>query len=200
MLESMITSPVPTRAEVSDIANAVLDNTDAIMLSAETATGRYPAKAVEAMSRAALAVEKHPEAYIQAQQPEPIFTAVDEAIAMAAMYTANHLNIKAIVALTESGTTPLWMSRIRSGIPIYALSRNLATQRAMALYRGVFPIAFDPTQVDRRHLNQKIISCLQERGILSTGDLIIITKGDTAGVHGKTNTLKIYEVGTFKQN
>lgn len=199
MLESMIYSPVPTRAEVSDIANAVLDHTDAIMLSAETASGKYPAKAVEAMARAASAVEKHPEAYTITSEPEPVFKAVDEAIAMAAMYTANHLNIKAIIALTESGNTPLWMSRIRSGIPIYALSRSVATQRAMTLYRGVHPIAFDPTQFEGRELNKQVVACLQERGLVTQGDLVLITKGDQAGVHGKTNTMKIYEVGFIKE-
>ncbi len=195
MLESMTNSPIPTRAEVSDVANAVLDGTDAVMLSQETAVGKYPDKAVAAMNRICLSAEKNPSAKISRHRLEAHFKYVDEAIAMATMYTANHLDIAAIIALTESGTTPLWMSRIKSSIPIYGLSRHATTQRRMALYRGVYPIHFDATPIDRRILNHAAVDELQKRGILKDGDLVILTKGDMIGVHGRTNALKIITVG-----
>lgn len=194
MLETMTYSTIPTRAEVSDVANAVLDGTDAVMLSQETAVGKYPDKAVAAMDRICLSAEKNPIAKTPKPRIDFQFKYVDEAIAMATMYTANHLDIKAIIALTESGTTPLWMSRVRSGIPIYGLSRHAVTQRRMALYRGVYPIPFDATHIDRRSLNQSAANELQQRDILKNDDLVIITKGDLIGVHGKTNAMKIYTV------
>lgn len=197
MLESMINSPIPTRAEVSDIANAVLDVTDAVMLSAETATGDYPDKAVEAMVRTCLAVEKHPDAQTSNHRIECHFEQVDEAIAMASMYVANHLDIKAIIALTESGTTPLWMSRIRTSIPIYGLSRNAKTLSIMSLYRSVLPVKFDATEIERKNINHLAVSCLQKKGILKEGDIVLITKGDLIGIHGRTNSMKIFEVGAL---
>ena len=194
MLETMITNTIPTRAEASDVANAVLDGTDAVMLSGETAVGRYPDKAVAAMDRICLGAEKHHNIssvkYLQDQQLDY----VDEAIAMATMYTANHLDIKAIIALTESGTTPLLMSRVNSSIPIYALSRHEATLRRMTLFRDVYPVFFDATHIDRRALNQSAIQELQNRKILNIGDWVIITKGDLIGVHGRTNSMKIVTV------
>ncbi len=194
MLETMTYSPIPTRAEVSDVANAVLDGTDAVMLSQETAVGKYPDKAVAAMDRICLGAERNPIAKTPRSRIDFQFNYVDEAIAMATMYTANHLDIKAIIALTESGTTPLWMSRVRSSIPIFGLSRHEATQRRMALYRGVYPIPFDATHIDRRVLNKSATEELQKRGILKKGDWVIITKGDLIGVHGKTNSMKIFTV------
>lgn len=194
MLETMTYSTIPTRAEVSDVANAVLDGTDAVMLSQETAVGKYPDKAVAAMDRICLGAERNPIAKTPRPRIDFHFKYVDEAIAMATMYTANHLDIKAIIALTESGTTPLWMSRVRSSIPIYGLSRHAETQRRMALYRGVYPIPFDATHIDRRTLNHSASEELQKRGILKEGDHVIITKGDLIGVHGRTNSLKIYTV------
>lgn len=199
MLESMTHSTIPTRAEVSDVANAVLDGTDAVMLSQETAVGKYPDKAVAAMDRICLGAERNPIAKTPRPRIDFHFKYVDEAIAMATMYTANHLDIKAIIALTESGTTPLWMSRVRSSIPIYGLSRHVTTQRRMALYRGVYPIAFDATPIDRRVLNQSAVHELQKRGIIKEGDLVIITKGDLIGVHGRTNAMKIFTVGKISQ-
>jgi pyruvate kinase len=198
MLETMTYSTIPTRAEVSDVANAVLDGTDAVMLSQETAVGKYPEKAVAAMHRICLSAEKNRSEKTSRHRLELHFHYVDEAIAMATMYTANHLNIEAIIALTESGTTPLWMSRIKSNIPIYGLSRHQGTQRRMALYRGVYPIPFDATHMDRRTLNQEAVAELQQRGILKEGNLVIITKGDLIGVHGKTNSMKIFTVGAGK--
>lgn len=195
MLESMIHSTIPTRAEVSDVANAVLDGTDAVMLSAETAVGKYPEKAVAAMDRICLSAEKHLRKMHLRQRSEFSFEHVDEAIAAAAIFTANHLNIKAIIALTESGTTPLLMSRGRSHIPIYGLSRHTATLQRMSLYKGVYPIPFDATNIDRRALNHAAITELEQRDILNKGDWVILTKGDLIGIHGKTNSLKIVTVG-----
>lgn len=194
MLETMTYNTIPTRAEVSDVANAVLDGTDAVMLSGETAVGLYPDKAVAAMDRICLSAEKYHSIKISRHPREKFIKYVDEAIAMATMYTANHLDIKAIIALTESGTTALLMSRVNSTIPIYALSRHETTLRLMTLYRGVYPIPFDATDMDRRIINQAAIKELQNRYILKTGDLVIITKGDLIGVHGRTNSLKIVSV------
>jgi pyruvate kinase len=195
MLETMTYNTIPTRAEVSDVANAVLDGTDAVMLSQESAVGKYPDKAVAAMNRICLSAEKNPIAKRSRHRMEMQFQYVDEAIAMATMYTANHLDIQAIIALTESGATPLWMSRVRSSIPIYGLSRHASTQRRMVLYRGVYPIMFDATHIDRRILNQSAVEALQSRGIIQDGDLVIITKGDLMGIHGRTNSMKIVTVG-----
>jgi pyruvate kinase len=194
MLETMIHNTIPTRAEVSDVANAVLDGTDAVMLSGETAIGEHPDKAVAAMDRICLSAEKHHHKDIENSVKDPPPHYVDEAIALATMYTANHLDIKAIIALTESGTTPLLMSRINSSIPIYGLSRHYTTLRRMTLYRGVYPIPFDATPIDRRILNQSATQELKKRNILQKNDLVIITKGDLIGVHGRTNSLKILSI------
>lgn len=194
MMESMIENSVPTRAEISDVANAVLDGTDAVMLSAETAVGKHPYLVVEAMSRACLAAEKHPMASQSRHRVECYFQRVDEAIAMATMYVANHLNIRAIVALTESGSTPLWMSRIRTGIPIYALTRHLASARKMTLFRGVFPVIFDPLQDSGAELDVRAVESLKSLGLVSMLDLVIVTKGDHVGEHGGTNMLRIHRV------
>lgn len=194
MMESMIAETVPTRAEVSDVANAVLDGTDAVMLSAETAVGQNPVKAVEAMAKVCISAEQNPITQFSKHRMEHTFQRVDEAIAMATMYTANHVKIKAIIALTESGSTPLWMSRIRSGIPIYGLSRNLASRKRMTLYRGVYPVEFDPTAVDRKDVNRSAIEVLQQAGEIADDDLVILTKGDFMGTMGGTNAMKILRV------
>jgi pyruvate kinase len=195
MLESMINSKIPTRAEVSDVANAVLDASDAVMLSAETASGNYPIKAIAAMDRICLSAEKYLSTKAIVQQPPDNYHRVDHAIAEATMFTANHLNIKAIIALTESGTTPLLMSRVYSSIPIYGLSRHQETLRRMTLYRGVYPIQFDATSFDRRELNYAAVDAVKKAQLLQPGDLVIITKGDSIGVHGCTNSMKIVTVG-----
>ena len=194
MMESMIHNSIPTRAEVFDVANAVLDGTDAVMLSAETATGEHPAKVIEAMARICVGAEKPAYAQTSKHRVECQFKRADESIAMAAMYTANHYNIKGIIALTESGSTPLWMSRIRSGIPIYGLTRNVQTERKMTLYRGVYPLHVDFSTIDYDRLNQIAINELKRKNKVVPGDKIIITYGDAVGVHGGTNTLKILEV------
>ncbi|BAZ95337.1 pyruvate kinase [Thiohalobacter sp. COW1] len=195
MMQSMVESQIPTRAEVFDVANAVIDGTDAVMLSAETATGRYPAKAVSAMDRICKGAERQRSALWQERRQKVRFNRIDEAIAKAAMYTANHLGVKAIAALTESGATPLWMSRISSGIPIYALTRHVETRRKVTLYRGVYPVSFDVTTTDHAEVNREAIDELMRRGAVRDGDLVIITKGDLAGVLGGTNAMKILRVG-----
>ena len=196
MMESMITSPIPTRAEVFDVANAVLDGTDAVMLSAETATGSHPVLVVEAMSRVCLGAEKEKSALVSSHRMNIEFKRMDESIAMSTMYIANHLKgIKAIISLTESGSTALWMSRISSGIPIYALTRREDTQRRVALYRGVEAIQFDPTQLARNEVNKLAVEALYKRGLVNNDDLVILTKGDHMGLDGGTNAMKILKVG-----
>lgn len=195
MMESMIENSIPTRAEVFDVANAVLDGTDAVMLSAETATGKHPEVVIAAMARVCLGAEAHRSTQISRHRVECEFHRVDEAIAMAAMYTANHFNISAIIALTESGATPLWMSRIRSGIPIYAMTRNEKIERKMTLYRGVYPVHFTYNEQDRGvQVSQRAIKELVQRNIVKSGDYVIITRGDKTGQHGGTNMMKIMQV------
>ena len=194
MMESMIHNSIPTRAEVFDVANAVLDGTDAVMLSAETATGDHPDKVVAAMGRICCGAEKQLYAQISKHRVECQFSRIDEVIAMATMYAANHFDIKAIIALTESGSTPLWMSRIRSGIPIYGLTRNLKTERKMTLFRGVYPLHIQFDKIDHNQLNQLAAKELINRKLAQTGDKVIITYGDMVGLHGGTNTMKIVEI------
>jgi len=195
MMESMIENQIPTRAEVFDVANAVLDGTDAVMLSAETAMGRYPDKAIDAMDRICREAEKQRTVTVSDHRIHSEFTYVDEAVAMASMYVANHLGVKAIAALTESGSTPLWMSRISSAIPIYALTRHVETRRRVTLYRGVYPVSFDVESQDHAEVNREAVDELLRRGAVRDGDLVILTKGDLMGVHGGTNALKIVKVG-----
>ena len=197
MMESMIQNPVPTRAEVSDVANAVMDGTDAVMLSAETATGRYPVKAVEAMAEVIAGAEKYQLTHPRARQRsvEGVFRGTEEAIAMAVMYTANHMSVRAIVALTESGATPLWMSRIRSDIPVYAFTRHEATRRRVTLYRGVYPVIFDVTSSrSTEELYRALFTRLLELRLVDLHDLVILTKGEASGVQGGTNSMQILKV------
>ncbi len=195
MMESMIENQIPTRAEVFDVANAVLDGTDAVMLSGETAMGKYPDKAIAAMDRICRSAEKQKKVVESGHRIHSNFTYIDESIAMAAMYMANHLNVKAIVSLTESGSTPLWMSRIGSGIPIYAFTSHVETRRKVTLYRGVMPVSFNIATCDQHELNVDIVDELKRRGEAKDGDLVIISKGDLNGVLGGTNTLKVVRVG-----
>ncbi len=196
MMESMIHNPIPTRAEIFDVANAILDGTDAVMLSAETATGDNPAKTVQAMANVCVGAEGQTLAKTSNHRIDINFELIDEAIAMATMYTANHLTgVKAIISLTESGSTALWLSRIRSGMPIYALSRSIETLRKVALYRGVEPINFDPTALARHDVNRLAVEELRTRGYVKDGDLVIITKGDSMGALGGTNAMKVVKVG-----
>jgi len=194
MMESMIHNAVPTRAEVSDVANAVLDGSDAVMLSAETAVGDYPVLVVKTMDRVCQASEKNQETLATAYRADARFTRIDEAIAKATVYTANHINIKAIIALTESGVNPLWMSRIRSGIPIYGLCRHQNILGKMALYSDVYPINFDVTNYTTAEVKSAAIATLKAKGLVNSGDRIIVTYGDNVGMHGGTNSMTILEV------
>ncbi len=196
MMQSMIQSPIPTRAEVFDVANAVLDGTDAVMLSAESSIGKYPAKVVEALDRICLEAEKS--VTRSGHRIDSVFGRVDEAIAMAAMYAANHLGVKAIAALTETGSTVKWMSRISSGIPIHAMTRFQPTRRKVRLFRGVYPVSFDVASTDIHEVNREVIEELLRRGTVRDGDLVIITKGDRSGVEGQTNVMKIMRVGEHR--
>lgn len=195
MMESMTYSPIPTRAEVSDVANAVLDGTDAVMLSGETAVGSYPIEAVKAMNRTCLASERHALKEVSDQRATTKCERVDEAIAMSAMYTANNLDVEAIAALTESGSTALRMSRINSAIPIYALTRHEKTLCLVTLYRGVFPARFNMLGRTHAEVNKEAIDVLLDCKVVQENDLVIITKGDLMGVDGGTSALKILRVG-----
>jgi pyruvate kinase len=190
MMESMITAPVPTRAEVSDVANAVLDGTDAVMLSAETASGKYPLETVQQMSSICEAAESAELVELDADFTDKRFDRIDQSIAMGALFTAHHLNAKAIVALTDSGSTPLWMSRHRIHVPIYALTPKVSTQRKMAIYRNVRPLLMD-TSIDRDSALIQAENHLKKRGIVQTGDVYAITCGEPMGAPGGTNMLKI---------
>lgn len=195
MMETMIHNPMPTRAEVFDVANAILDGTDAVMLSAETAAGDYPVQVVQAMTRICQGAEKHQLSRPTPKAPEQGCTRIDQAIARSAMYTANSLaGVRAIVCLSESGSTPLWMSRIRSGIPIYALTRNARTLRRMALYRGVQPIFFDATALQPDRVNSAIIAGLKADERIHSGDLVLLTRGSNLGEHGQTSQMQILQV------
>jgi pyruvate kinase len=196
MMESMIHNPMPTRAEVSDVSNAVMDGTDAVMLSAETAMGRYPVKAIQAMAQVIEGAEKYQLRHDRVRhRVEGQFKSQEEAIAMAVMYTANHMKVRAIVALTESGATPLWMSRIRSDIPIYAFTRHEVTRRRVTLYRGVYPVVYDvPDAGSTQDLYHSIFSRLLELALVERGDLVILTKGELSGIEGGTNSLQILKV------
>lgn len=198
MLESMIASPAPTRAEVSDVANAVMDGTDAVMLSAETAVGKFPVDAVQTMANVCVGAEKHETQRTTVYfRDEDRFDLVDQAIAMAVMYTANHMSVKAIIALTESGSTALWMSRQRTDIPIYALTRHEGSRRRVTLYRGVYPVSFDVVNVERERIQSAAMESLVRSGDLVPDELVLFTHGQQEGVAGATNTMQILTVPRF---
>lgn len=195
MMESMISSPMPTRAEVMDVANAVLDGTDAVMLSAETAAGDYPVETVEAMARVCEGAETHPSVKISKHRIDESFSSVSESIALSAVYAANHLHtVKALVVLTESGKTPKLMSRITTSLPIYALSRHDNSLNAMALYRGVKPVYFDSRGSEPGQLKQDVIDLLKEKELVKNGDVFVMTYGDEMETVGSTNALKLVTV------
>jgi pyruvate kinase len=194
MMESMIHHAVPTRAEVSDVANAVLDGTDAVMLSAETASGKYPVETVEAMAQICAEAEKSVTVEFDRDFLNRTFTRIDQSIAMATLFTAYHLKVKAIAALTQSGSTSLWMSRHSCGCPIYALTPEVAAQRKMALYRNVHPLYFEQG-ADRDAVLQSAEDLLVAKGQVQIGDLIVLTVGEPMGKSGGTNTMKIVRVG-----
>ena len=197
MMESMIQAPVPTRAEVSDVANAVLDGTDAVMLSAETAAGRYPVETVEAMAQICDEAEKYDIVELDRDFLDRTFTRIDQSIAMATLFTAFHLKVKAIAALTDSGSTALWMSRHDCGRPIYALTPRIASQRKMALYRNVIPLYLEQSH-DRDEVLQSAERLLVDKGEVQVGDLIVLTIGEPMGKSGGTNTMKIVRVGEHR--
>ncbi|WP_445158335.1 pyruvate kinase [Halomonas sp. E14] len=195
MMESMITSPLPTRAEVFDVANAVLDGTDAVMLSAETAAGDYPVETLEAIRRVCLGAERERVAQASGHRIHEGFSRIDETIALSAMYAANHLSgVAAIACMTSTGYTPLIASRIRSGLPIVGLAHSPVAQRRMALYRGVVSLPFDTSDMAATELNDRALALLVEKGIAEPGDHVILTRGDHMNAHGGTNTLKILDV------
>ena len=193
MMESMIGNPVPTRAEVSDVANAVLDGTDAVMLSAETAVGKYPLETVVEMAKICHAAESHEVVKLDADFMGKTFERIDQSIAMGALFTAYHLGAKAIVAMTDSGSTALWMSRHLIQIPIYALTPRVDTQRKLALYRNVRPLLMDASG-DRDTALMQAEGHLKKRGIVQGGDVYAITCGEPMGAPGGTNMLKICQV------
>ena len=194
MMESMINSPVPTRAEVSDVANAVLDGTDAVMLSAETAAGKYPVKAVQAMAEVIVGAERFQLGRPIVGRSEGDFSNTEEAISKAVMYAAGRMHVRAIVALTESGLTPLWMSRIRGDMPIFAFTRQLVTRNRVTLYRGVYPVLYDLTHESAERMYQAVFDELLNKGLVDVGDQIILTKGVLSGVQGGTNSMHILRV------
>jgi len=199
MMESMIASPMPTRAEVSDVANAVLDGTDAVMLSAETASGKYPVETVEAMSRICIEAEKSSPVSLDREFLDRVFTRVDQSIAMAALFTAYHLKVKAIAALTQSGSTALWMSRLNCGVPIYALTSETSTRYRVSLFRGVFPLTVTYHGHDRDLLLEEAEEVLVRNGAVTAGDIIVVSFGEPIGSPGGTNTMKIVKVGEHRR-
>ncbi len=195
MMESMISSPVPTRAEVSDVANAVLDGTDAVMLSAESASGQYPVETVQAMARVCIEAEKSQPVTLEREFLDRVFGRVDQSIAMAALFTAYHLKVKAIASLTESGSTALWMSRLNCGVPIYALTAQTFTRYRCTLMRDVYPLMVKYVGHDREELLAEAEAVLVANGAAKPGDLIVLTIGEPIGKSGGTNTMKIVKVG-----
>ncbi|HEY0310410.1 MAG TPA: pyruvate kinase [Luteimonas sp.] len=196
MLQSMVDSPIPTRAEVLDVANAVIDGTDAVMLSQESAAGSYPLKAVEAMARICVGAEKQFEMDTDFEKAQRDLQRADQAIAMAAMFLSEHVGVRAIVAMTESGGTARYLSRFRSNVPIYGLSRHAGARRRMALMRDVFPVAFDSRGLATREAAREAIRELHAQGLLAEGDRVIFTSGDHMEHHGATNTLRLLQVGS----
>ncbi len=196
MLESMIQNPIPTRAEVFDVANAVLDGTDAVMLSAETAAGNFPENAVKTMNEVCIEAEKDRIAKVSHHRLDQEFSNIDETIAMSTMYAANHLGVKAIAALTQTGTTAMWMSRMSSNIPIYAMSDNIQTLRKVTLYRGVYPCPIKKNEGnDWLDINQNVIDTLIKKEVVERNDLVVLTKGMYKDKSGGTNMMKILRVG-----
>jgi pyruvate kinase len=198
MMESMIDSPIPTRAEVSDVANAVLDGTDAVMLSAESASGRFPVQTIEAMDRICVEAEQTQSISLEQDFLNRVFTRVDQSIAMAALFTAFHLKVKAIAALTESGATALWMSRLNCGVPIYALTSQTSTRYRCALFRDTYPLMVKYVGHDREELLREAEKVLVEHGVVKEGDHIVLTIGEPIGKAGGTNTMKIVRVGEHR--
>jgi pyruvate kinase len=198
MMESMISSPVPTRAEVSDVANAVLDGTDAVMLSAESASGQYPVETIAAMNRICIEAERTQAVNLDGDFLNRVFQRVDQSIAMAAIFTAYHLKVKAIASLTESGSTALWMSRLNCGVPIYALTSQTTTRYRCTLFRDVYPLMVRYIGESREELLAEAEAVLVRQGAVKEGDIIVLTIGEPIGKSGGTNTMKIVKVGEHR--
>ena len=199
MMESMISSPIPTRAEVSDVANAVLDGTDAVMLSAETAAGQYPLETVQAVHRVVMEAEKEYIIQYHAQKTDPVFLKTDETIAAAAIYTAKHFKVKAIAALTQSGNAAQWLSRADAEVPIYALSPDKYARRKLTLHRGVYPFPIEQANKNKDEILREMEQVLLQQKMVSLGDVVLLTFGEPIGSPGGTNTLKIVKIGENKQ-
>jgi pyruvate kinase len=198
MMESMISNPIPTRAEVSDVANAVLDGTDAVMLSAETATGGYPVETVAAMARVCVEAEKEDEPATDRRRNRPPAN-VEESVARATVFTCNNLNIKAVSAMTQSGNTVLLMSRMFTNVPIYAMSAGVETRRRVTLFRGVYPVKFKGARNPEKALHMAEDELLK-RGVVQIGDYMVLTIGEPFGKIGGTNTMKIVQVGEHRRS
>lgn len=198
MMESMISSPIPTRAEVSDVANAVLDGTDAVMLSAETAAGQYPLEAVQAVHRVCVEAEKEYEGLRRTKSELQQLQHTDEAVAAAAIFTSQHLNVKAIAALTQSGNAAQWLSRADSRVPIYALSPNTVARRKLTLHRNVFPFPIDQSGKNKDEILREMEQVLLTNEAVQTDDLVLFTFGEPIGSPGGTNTLKIIKIGEHR--
>ncbi|MFC4892039.1 pyruvate kinase [Pseudofrancisella aestuarii] len=198
MMESMIENSSPTRAEASDVANAVFDGTDAVMLSAETAAGQYPVETVESMARICDAAEHSQWTHIVKKNRVAEYNRIDHAVSVSAVHIANDISAKALLVLTEGGNTSRWMSRLNSDLPIYALSRNAPTLGAMTLYRGVIPIFFDSTRMSKLYVNRCACMELEKRNLIADGDPVVLTSGDSMGVHGSTNKIKVIIAGHVK--
>ncbi|OIR06640.1 pyruvate kinase II [mine drainage metagenome] len=199
MMESMITSPIPTRAEVSDVANAVLDGTDAVMLSAETAAGQYPLETVQAVHRVVIEAEKEYFRQQHVRKLDQVFLKTDEAIAAAAIYTTQHLKVKALAALTQSGNAAQWLSRADPEVPIYALSPDKVARRKLTLHRGVYPFPIDQVNKNRDEILQEMQQILLQERVVDNGDLVMLTFGEPFGNSGGTNTMMIVKIGENKQ-
>jgi pyruvate kinase len=194
MMQSMVENPIPTRAEVLDVANAIIDGTDAVMLSAETAVGKHPVRVIEAMNRICLGAERHVEQEGLVSHLNVRFQRIDQAIAMAAMFMATNVSVQAIIALTESGSTAQWLSRVRSAVPIYAFSPNEASRRRMALLRDVYPVRQEVDSDDENLVVQSALRKLWRSGAVVAGDRVIVTMGDRMGKSGGTNTLRFIKL------
>jgi pyruvate kinase len=194
MMQSMVENPIPTRAEVLDVANAIIDGTDAVMLSAETAVGKHPVRVIEAMNRICLGAERHVEQEGLISHLNVRFQRIDQAIAMAAMFMATNVSVQAIVALTESGSTAQWLSRVRSSVPIYAFSPNEASRRRMALLRDVYSVRQEVESDDESQVIQSALKKLWRAGAVKAGDRVIVTMGDRMGTSGGTNTLRFIKL------
>jgi pyruvate kinase len=201
MMESMISSPIPTRAEVSDVANAVLDGTDAVMLSAETAVGEYPVETIEAMARICLKAEREVEEHVfDRNVTQHKFPRIDQSIAMSALFAASHFKVKAIIALTQSGSTPLWMSRMNAGVPIFALTPLRETLTKVTLFSGVHPIEFHSKGMGQSEEWHQIEATILDLGLVADGDMVVMTMGEASGKTGHTNTMKIMRVGDHRKS